>query len=78
IETIARVDLRDRLSEIDLPTLVVVGTHDRLTPPRYARRLVSAIPDSRLAELARCGHMPMLERRHEFARLLEEFAAKIG
>jgi pimeloyl-ACP methyl ester carboxylesterase len=29
-------------------------------------------------ELPRCGHMPMLERRHEFARLIEEFAVKIG
>jgi pimeloyl-ACP methyl ester carboxylesterase len=57
---------------------VVVGSHDRLTPPRHAVRTAGALAHSELVELPRCGHMPMVERRREFARLLEEFAAKLG
>ena len=69
---------RNGSGSIDLPVLVVVGSNDRLTPPRHALRTAAALPHSELVELPRCGHMPMIERRHEFARLVEEFAAKIG
>jgi pimeloyl-ACP methyl ester carboxylesterase len=33
---------------------------------------------AQLVELPRCGHMPMLERRHEFSRLIDEFSDKLG
>ncbi len=75
---IALFDLSKWLGTLDLPVLVVVGSNDRLTPPRHAARTAGALARSELVELPRCGHMPMLERRHEFARLLEEFAAKLG
>ena len=58
--------------------LVVVGTHDRVIPPRHARRLAAGLPRAELVELPRCGHQPMLERRNEFNRLLDEFSAKLG
>ncbi len=72
------VDLSARLLDVEVPALVVVGDHDRLTPPRYARRLAHALPRGQLVELPRCGHMPMLERRREFSRLLDEFCAKLA
>jgi non-heme chloroperoxidase len=78
LEALARVDLSGLLGSIDLPTVVCVGTHDRLTPPWHARRLESRLADARLVEFARCGHMPMLERRREFDRLLEEHARKVA
>jgi pimeloyl-ACP methyl ester carboxylesterase len=78
LESLARVNLSGLLGSIDLPTLVTVGTHDRLTPPWHSRRLETRLPDARLVELARCGHMPMLERRREFNRLLEEHALKVS
>jgi pimeloyl-ACP methyl ester carboxylesterase len=56
--------------------LVVVGSHDRLTPPRAARRMAGALPHAQLVEFARCGHMPMIERPHEFSHMLDEFYAK--
>lgn len=71
-------DLSARLEEVDLPVLVVVGSKDRLTAARHARRMAAALPRAELVELPRCGHMPMLERRHEFSRLLEEFSAKLA
>ena len=78
LPALALFDLSAWLGTLDLPVLVVVGSHDRLTPPRHALRTAAALPHSELVELPRCGHMPMIERRHEFARLIEEFAAKIG
>jgi pimeloyl-ACP methyl ester carboxylesterase len=78
LEPLARVNLTSVLDAVDIPALVIVGTHDRLTPPWHSRRLESRLPDARLVELARCGHMPMLERRREFDRLLEEHARKVS
>jgi pimeloyl-ACP methyl ester carboxylesterase len=75
--SLARFDLSGELGSFDVPVLVVVGTHDRLTAPRHARHLADALPAAELVELPRCGHMPMLERRHEFSRLLDEFSRKL-
>jgi pimeloyl-ACP methyl ester carboxylesterase len=75
LPSIALFDLSAELGSLELPALVVVGTHDHLTPPRHARRMAQALPRSELVELARCGHMPMMERPHEFSHLLEEFCA---
>jgi len=76
--SLAMFDLSKWLGSLDLPVLVVVGSHDHLTPPRHALRTSAALSHSQLVELPRCGHLPMIERRREFARVLEEFAAKIG
>ena len=78
VPALALFDLSAWLGTLDLPVLVVVGSHDHLTPPRHALRTAGALARSELVELPRCGHMPMIERRREFARLIEEFAAKIG
>ena len=78
LPSLATFDLSSRLGSLDLPILVVVGSHDKLTAPRLARRMAEALPEASLVELARCGHMPMLERRHEFSRLVDEFTAKIS
>ena len=75
---LAALDLSGGLAEIEVPVLVVVGSRDRLTPPRHARRLADALAQAQLVELPRCGHTPMLERRHEFSRLLDEFSAKLA
>ena len=66
------------LFTIELPTLVVVGSRDRLTGTDQARRMADRLPHAQSVELPRCGHMPMRERRREFSHLLEEFAAKLG
>jgi pimeloyl-ACP methyl ester carboxylesterase len=46
----------------DIPTLVLVGDRDRLTPPVDARTLAAAIPGARLVELRGAGHCAMLEQ----------------
>jgi pimeloyl-ACP methyl ester carboxylesterase len=45
-----------------VPTLVIVGDRDRLTPPHQARAIAAAVPGSRLLELRGAGHCTMLEQ----------------
>jgi non-heme chloroperoxidase len=78
IEPLLGVDLTNRLHRIDLPTLVVGGTADLLTPPAEARRIAAAIPGARLVLLQRAGHMLMLERTEELDELLLDFARELG
>jgi pimeloyl-ACP methyl ester carboxylesterase len=62
---IVRFDEEDTLGSIRLPTTVIVGDHDLMTPVAQARAMVAAIPGARLLLLPGCGHMVMLERRRE-------------
>ncbi len=66
-----RPDRRADLAGIDVPTLVIVGSHDAVTPPSLARALADAIPGARLAEIPGAGHLSALERPAEVARLVD-------
>ena len=68
-------DVRHRLADIAAPTLVVVGEHDRETPPSYARHLAGAIPCGRYVEIAGAGHISNLERPDQFNAALLDFLA---
>jgi len=71
------LDLLDRLRDVEVPTLVVVGSADLLTPVPYARALAAAVPRARLEVLAGGGHMLMLERADELTELLVGFARSL-
>jgi pimeloyl-ACP methyl ester carboxylesterase len=68
------LDLTPGLPSITLPTLVLVGTADLLTPPRDARQIASLIPDADLVEFTGAGHMLMYERAAEVDQLVIDFA----
>jgi pimeloyl-ACP methyl ester carboxylesterase len=68
------VDLRYALPRVKVPALVIVGEHDRVTPPEAAVELAGALPDGRLVVLEGAGHMAMLERPIELDRELRRFA----
>ena len=68
------MDLRHAVLHVRVPSLVVVGEHDRVTPPASAVRLVGAMPEGRLEVIAGAGHMPMLERHDAFNAKLRAFA----
>jgi pimeloyl-ACP methyl ester carboxylesterase len=71
--TIAGYDTRERLPEIEIPTLVVWGLNDQIVPVEAALGYHRLIPKSRLEIFERTGHLPMLERPQRFNPLLEEF-----
>ena len=59
---LSRRDSRDALGLIDCPTLILVGMDDERTPLAWHEEMAAAIPNSELVTLARCGHLPTLER----------------
>jgi pimeloyl-ACP methyl ester carboxylesterase len=61
------MDLRKSIAAIDLPTTVMIGSRDTLTPPSRAAELVDTIPEARLVELRGLGHMLPLEAPDEVA-----------
>ncbi len=68
------MDLRDGIAAIGVPTTVVVGTHDRLTPPARAADLVDAIPEAELVTLPGAGHQLPLEAPDDLADLIAKAA----
>ncbi|TBY78118.1 alpha/beta fold hydrolase [Rhizobium leguminosarum] len=66
-------DSRANLHDIGVPTLVVVGTEDIITPPGESVVLAEGIPESRLEVIADAGHFPMLEQPQVFNHVLESF-----
>lgn len=70
-----RFDMIERLGEIDVPTLVVTGSADRLAPVKYAHYLAEHISGAQIAIIEGAGHMVMLERPREVARTIRRFLA---
>ncbi len=66
-------DFADRLSQLDLPTLVVVGSRDIVVPPGEGELAAARIPGARLVKMRGVGHQPVDEHPEEFDRLLAEF-----
>jgi pimeloyl-ACP methyl ester carboxylesterase len=72
------LDLSADLPLVDLPTLVIGGTADLLTPPAYAEQIARLMPRARLELLDGGGHMLMLERIDAFNQLIADFAREVG
>ncbi|MFC7343813.1 alpha/beta fold hydrolase [Saccharopolyspora griseoalba] len=70
---ILEADVRSRLAEIDVPTLVVLGELEADDLWRMARLLVDGMPDVRLEVIPGVGHMSGMEKPGEFNRLLRGF-----
>lgn len=62
-----------RYRRIDKPVLLLWGDEDRVSMPRFARRLVSELPRATLKSYPRCGHFPMIEAASASTRDLKAF-----
>jgi pimeloyl-ACP methyl ester carboxylesterase len=76
LEALYSYRLRDRLPEIECPTLVVWGERDQLVPVSQAHTIADLIPDARVEVFEDTGHVPMLERPTRFNALVDEFLAQ--
>lgn len=68
-----RFDIRDRIGDIRLPTLIITGRDDQLAPVKYAKYLHENISDSHLVLIANAGHMVMAEQPALLNEALEKF-----
>jgi pimeloyl-ACP methyl ester carboxylesterase len=71
------MDLSHAIRHVTVPSLVVVGDLDRITPPASARRLAEGLPQARLVVLEGAGHMAPLERHEQFNRVLGRFLEEV-
>jgi len=77
--TMRDLDLTASLPSLTVPTLVVAGDVDRLTPPVHARRMVAALPHvAEFLLLPETGHMVPLERPAELVDSLVALADSVG
>ena len=75
--TCHRFDVRDRLGEVGVPALAVVGARDELTPPAYHEYLAEGIPAGEWTEIPDAAHLAMLERPAAFNDALSEFLDRL-
>lgn len=68
-----RPDSVDFLPRVSVPTLVVVGEQDALTPPAASESMAAAIPGARLVRIPGAGHLTPMERPKAVAAALADF-----
>jgi 2-hydroxy-6-oxonona-2,4-dienedioate hydrolase len=69
-------NLGSELQEIKIPTCLIWGKNDTITPPMVAEEFNSLIPNSELHWIDKCGHAPMMEVPGEFNDILAGFLKK--
>ncbi len=58
---LATLDMREQLSSLTVPVLVLVGEHDEATPPVMSQELAALLPNARLKVIPGCAHVPQLQ-----------------
>ena len=75
---ISGTDFYTTTASLTLPTLGIAGSEDGSTPPDLVRETIDLIPGSKYALIRGAGHLPCVENPDEYARILNEFIAKVG
>ena len=73
LDTVTRYTWFPPFERIGVPTLVMVGEHDRIATPEYARTVAERIPGAQLEIIAGGSHISNMDRPEEFTRALLEF-----
>ena len=66
-------DKADVLDRLDMPTQLIFGSEDQLTPPSIGLDMAEALPNADLAVLAGAGHLSNLEAPNAFNQVLMKF-----
>ncbi|HEX9891193.1 MAG TPA: alpha/beta hydrolase [Actinomycetota bacterium] len=74
---IREMDLREALSAITVPALVVVGDRDMVTPKTSALALREALPDAEAVVITRAGHVSMMEQHRVFNEVLARHLGRV-
>lgn len=73
-----RHNLEEHLHDIKVPTLLIWGVQDAVTPLWVGQKFNDLIPNSVLVSVDKCGHAPMMERPELFNRALEDFLNSVS
>lgn len=77
VRMMERPDSMALLPTIQVPTLVIVGDEDTLTPPADAEAMAAALPQASLVRIAGAGHMVNLEQGQAFEASIDDFLASL-
>ena len=72
-----QADQRERAAAIRVPTLILCGEEDAITPPALSKELASLIPGSRLKLIAGASHLANLDKPREFDAAIDDFLATV-
>jgi pimeloyl-ACP methyl ester carboxylesterase len=72
-----RNNLGEELNQIKIPTCLIWGKNDIVTPPFVAEEFKKLIPQSELHFIDKCGHAPMMEVPKEFNEILSKFLTTV-
>ncbi len=72
-----RHNLKEEIPSIKVPTLLIWGAQDNVTPLFVGEEFNALIPNSELKVVQLCGHAPMMERPQEFNNLMDNFLKKL-
>ena len=72
-----RHNLANELPKITVPTLLIWGLNDTITPPMVAHEFNQLIPNSTLRFIDQCCHAPMMEHPHKFNRILDKYLQEL-
>ncbi len=73
-----RHNMAKDLPNMDIPTCLIWGKEDKVTPPNVANEFHDLLPDSNLYWVDKCGHAPMWERPEIFNKLLNNWFKERG
>jgi 3-oxoadipate enol-lactonase len=73
-----RTDSRPILEEIDVPTAVIVGSADALTPPEMSRTIADGVPGAELTVLDDAGHLSNLENSQGFTEAVRNLLRRVS
>lgn len=72
-----RLDITGQLQQIIIPTLIICGVDDKMTPPALSQYLKDNIPGGQLSLIERAGHMAMLENAEAFNSIVRTFVESL-
>lgn len=73
-----RHNMAKDLPHMHVPTCIIWGKNDTVTPPEVAMEFNELLPDSELFWIDKCGHAAMMEHPHEFNEVLDAWLQKRG
>ena len=71
-----RHNMSKELPTLDVPTCLIWGKNDTITPPDVAEEFNRLLPQSQLFWIDKCGHAPMMEHPQEFNQILDSWMQK--
>ena len=72
-----RHNMKQDLKKIKVPTCLIWGENDQITPPNVAKEFNKLLPNAKLFWIKECGHAPMMEQSKKFNDIFFNWVNKI-